>query len=190
MFVILLNHEYDGQSTSSKQKVPNVELSKTQQQKLSCVLLKPGPDTAIFDEGHRLKSPKSHIYRIANKIETKYRIILSGTPLQNSLTEYYWIVNFVCPNLLGDMKLYRKEFIEPIMRGQEQKATKNQIEFMKRRAYVLQRLLNKCVHRRNASIYESFLKPKIEFVIHVKLSKIQIELYKVQSYLCIHFNSL
>lgn len=44
-------------------------------------------DILICDEGHTLKNPDSNKNKIVNKVETRYRIILSGTPLQNNLTE-------------------------------------------------------------------------------------------------------
>ena len=47
------------------------------------------------------KNPKSAIARMVNEIRTLRRIILTGTPMQNNLKEYYAMVNFCKPNYLG-----------------------------------------------------------------------------------------
>jgi SNF2 family DNA or RNA helicase len=47
------------------------------------------------------KNPKSGIACTLNKIRTRRRIILTGTPMQNNLKEYFSMVNFCTPNFLG-----------------------------------------------------------------------------------------
>ena len=58
-------------------------------------LINPGPDIVIVDEGHMLKNNETQIYECICQIETGRRVILTGTPLQNNLTEYYVMINFV-----------------------------------------------------------------------------------------------
>ena len=50
-------------------------------------LLDPGPDIIICDEGHVLRQEKSNLSVAVNKIRTRRRIVLTGTPLQNNLSE-------------------------------------------------------------------------------------------------------
>lgn len=60
-----------------------------------------GCDILICDEGHTLKNPDSIRNKVANKIRTRKRIILSGTPLQNNLAECKLIeVHDLTPTLL------------------------------------------------------------------------------------------
>lgn len=55
-----------------------------------------GCDILICDEGHKLKNPDSIRNQVVNRITTQHRIILSGTPLQNNLTEcrFIYVHNF------------------------------------------------------------------------------------------------
>jgi len=59
----------------------------------------------VCDEGHRLKNQENQTYQALVKIRTKRRIILSGTPIQNDLTEYFSLVNFVSEGILGESKV-------------------------------------------------------------------------------------
>ena len=50
-------------------------------------LLDPGADMVVCDEGHVMRNSKSHLSLILNRIKTRLRIVLTGTPLQNNLLE-------------------------------------------------------------------------------------------------------
>jgi transcriptional regulator ATRX len=104
-------------------------------------LLDPGPDIVICDEGHLLKNEKSALNKAVNRIKTLRRIILTGTPLQNNLKEYYEMVNFVKPNLLGTRKEFMNRFVNPISNGQHSDSTERDIRMMKQRSFVLNDLL-------------------------------------------------
>ena len=61
------------------------------------------PHAAIFDEGHKLKNPKTLIYRKMMQVPSDWRLILSGTPVQNNLKELLSLLHFVEPDLFqGD----------------------------------------------------------------------------------------
>ncbi|TGJ79383.1 hypothetical protein E0Z10_g9380 [Xylaria hypoxylon] len=60
------------------------------------------PYAAIFDEGHKLKNRKNLIYKQMMRVPTEWRLILSGTPVQNNLKELLTVLHFVEPNLFGD----------------------------------------------------------------------------------------
>lgn len=141
-------------------------------------LLNPGPDLVICDEGHLLKNEKTAISKAMNKLRTKRRIVLTGTPLQNNLKEYYCMVQFVKPNLLGSYKEYLNRFVNPITNGQYNDSTDLDIKVMRRRAHVLHNMLEGCVQRRDYSVLAPFLPKKYEYVISIKLTDLQIKLYK------------
>lgn len=142
-------------------------------------LVDPGPDLVVCDEGHLLKSNKSCLWDVLSEIQTKRRIAMTGTPLQNNLLEYYFMVNFVKSFLLGTVKEYCNRFANPIQNGQYIDSTQEDIELMVRRSYVLNKLLDGCIQPLGLSVLERFLKPKEEYVIYVRLSDLQSMLYKV-----------
>lgn len=55
----------------------------------------------ICDEGHRLKNNQIRIYASLSQLQIKRRILLTGTPVQNNLQEFFALVDFVNPGILG-----------------------------------------------------------------------------------------
>ncbi|KAI1356756.1 SNF2 family N-terminal domain-containing protein [Xylaria sp. FL0043] len=60
------------------------------------------PYAAIFDEGHKLKNRNNLIYKQMMRVPTEWRLILSGTPVQNNLKELLTVLHFVEPDLFGN----------------------------------------------------------------------------------------
>ncbi|KAG6372308.1 P-loop containing nucleoside triphosphate hydrolase protein [Boletus reticuloceps] len=58
-------------------------------------------DCIVFDEGHVLKNFQSQRYQALLKFDARWRLLLTGTPLQNNLQELVSLLNFILPNLLG-----------------------------------------------------------------------------------------
>jgi len=64
--------------------------------------LSPGPDIVILDEAHlMLKNSKSEISKALSAMATMRRILLTGTPMQNNILEYYQMANWTSPGCLG-----------------------------------------------------------------------------------------
>jgi SNF2 family DNA or RNA helicase len=85
-------------------------------------VLKTCPDInlLICDEGHRLKNADGNqTIDALNSLAARKRVILSGTPIQNDLEEFWAMVSFVKPGVLGTLKQFRKLFAEPIMQSRD-----------------------------------------------------------------------
>ncbi|CAF0990223.1 unnamed protein product [Rotaria sp. Silwood1] len=137
----------------------------------------PGPDIIVCDEGHVLKNAKAGISKALNKIRTKRRIILTGTPLQNNLREYYYMVHFVKPHLLGTYREFKNQFIDPIRAGQHKDSNIYAVQLMKRRAFALHERLQHCTHRRDFNVLRKYLPEKYEYVIKIYMCDLQKQLY-------------
>ncbi|XP_037030539.1 uncharacterized protein LOC119070351 isoform X7 [Bradysia coprophila] len=135
-------------------------------------------DIVICDEGHVIKNSTAGITLAVNQIETKRRIVLTGTPMQNHLMEYYSMVNFVRPYFLGSRQHFNEYFAEPIKSGQHADSCVTDIKYMKQRSYALHKKLSKIVQRREISLLKDFLPEKFEFVLFIPLTQIQYDLYK------------
>lgn len=150
-----------------------------EQVELKNMLIHPGPDLLICDEGHLLKNEKTSISDSLSVVRTMRKIVLTGTPLQNNLDEYFCMVNVVRPHLLGTRLEFTNRFANPIMNGQYTNSTRQDIKTMKRRSHVLHKLLDGVFHRADKSVLEPFLSPKMEFVVYIRLTELQVKLYKV-----------
>ncbi|KAF9033295.1 hypothetical protein BDZ89DRAFT_947818 [Hymenopellis radicata] len=61
-----------------------------------------GWDSCVFDEGHVLKNFQSQRYQALLKVESKWRLLLTGTPLQNNLQELVSLMNFILPEQFSE----------------------------------------------------------------------------------------
>jgi DNA repair and recombination protein RAD54B len=129
-------------------------------------------DLCICDEGHRIKNGNINAAKILSLLPTKRRIILSGTPLQNNLTEYYHMVDFVNPGILGDLQNFKTEFENPISAS-----LTNSNADIQDKINTLTLLTKPFILRRDSSVNQSFLLSKTEFIIYCKMNSKQIEYY-------------
>ncbi|ODQ67091.1 hypothetical protein NADFUDRAFT_49534 [Nadsonia fulvescens var. elongata DSM 6958] len=134
-------------------------------------------DIVICDEGHRLKTTTNKSSQAILSLKTEKRIILSGTPIQNDLGEFYAMVDFLNPGLLGIPSVFRREFEVPIMKSRQPHAMKSTIEKGKARSEELSRLTQPFIIRRTASHLEKYLPAKTETVLFCKPTPHQASVY-------------
>ena len=77
----------------------------------------------ICDEAHRLKNKDTKTAVALSALSTRRRILLSGTPIQNDLDEFYSMVHFANPGLLGTQHDFHRNYQTPILRGREPDST-------------------------------------------------------------------
>ena len=68
----------------------------------------------ILDESQAIKNPNSNIATAVNKLKSKRRLILTGTPVENGTMDLWSQMNFVNPGLLGNQLVFKKQFLQPI----------------------------------------------------------------------------
>ncbi|KAL7750806.1 helicase [Sorochytrium milnesiophthora] len=142
-------------------------------------LLKDGGfDLIVCDEGHRLKSAQIKTSMAIRSIPTKRRVILSGTPIQNDLAEYFAMVDFVNPGVLGSYQAFKNIYEEPIVRGRQSGASAAERELGETRSEELSRLTGMFVLRRTAEINVKYLPKKTEDVVFCRLSELQLSVYR------------
>ncbi|XP_043247794.1 DNA repair and recombination protein RAD54-like isoform X3 [Colletes gigas] len=132
----------------------------------------------LCDEGHRLKNSENQTYQALINLKAKRRVLLSGTPIQNDLLEYFSLVHFVNQGLLGTAQEFRKQFEIPILRGQDAAATDAERNLAQERLSKLITIVNKCLIRRTSALLSKYLPLKHELVVCIKMGKLQTDLYK------------
>lgn len=80
-------------------------------------------DIIVFDEGHRLKNPKGKLFKSIYNFSCKRRILLTGTPLQNSITEFHTCIKLVNPFLFPSDTQFNYIFKKPILDGMKKNST-------------------------------------------------------------------
>ncbi|KAK3091297.1 hypothetical protein FSP39_018741 [Pinctada imbricata] len=132
----------------------------------------------ICDEGHRLKNSENQTYQALNGLNAKRRILLSGTPIQNDLLEYFSLIHFVNGGILGTAQEFKRRFETPILRGRDADATDEAHKKGQEKLQELAAIVNKCIIRRTQALLTKYLPVKIEQVICCRLTELQSELYK------------
>ena len=138
----------------------------------------PGIDIVIADEGHRLKTAKNKSAQAIKALNTSRRIILSGTPIQNDLSEFFMMVDFVNPDLLGNFKTFTKQFESPIVKSRQPGAMQKDTELGEARSEELATLTSMFILRRTAEVLSKYLPPKSEYVLFCRPTANQASVYR------------
>lgn len=131
----------------------------------------------VLDEGHKIRNPNSDISLAAKGLRTSHRIILSGTPIQNNLTELWSLFDFVFPGKLGTLPVFQSEFSLPINMGGYANATNVQVQTAYKCAVILRDLISPYLLRRMKVDVAADLPKKTEKVLFCKLTKVQKDAY-------------
>ncbi len=68
----------------------------------------------ILDESQYVKNPSSKIYKAVMKLRSEHRLVLTGTPIENSLLDLWAQMNFLNRGILGNLAFFRRFFITPV----------------------------------------------------------------------------
>ena len=136
-----------------------------------------GPELIICDEAHRLKNNETKTNVALANLPCTRRVLLSGTPMQNDLDEFFSMVDFTNPGVLGDVKDFRKRFSNPILNGREPDAPEKVREKGQAAQAALSALANNFILRRTNELLQKHLPPKIVQIVCCKLTPLQQNLY-------------
>ena len=122
--------------------------------------------TIVLDEAHTIKNRDTQTSKAAMQLKADFRIMLTGTPLQNHLNEIWNLFQFANPGLLGSYQQFTDRFILPIERDHDQE-----------RQRLLRRLLSPFLLRRTKDEVLNELPEKTEITLRVELSPEEQALY-------------
>jgi superfamily II DNA or RNA helicase len=125
-------------------------------------------NTVVLDEAQAIKNPRSQTTRIAWRLEARFRIALSGTPMENHLLELWSLMRFAVPGLFGSRDAFFEHYAKPVAEGREDAAERLAELRVRIRPFVLRRL--------KAEVAPE-LPPRQEQVLKVQLEARQRALY-------------
>lgn len=74
----------------------------------------------VLDESQIIKNAESKIFQAIKNLNANHRLVLTGTPIENSLTDLWAQFSFLNPGMLGNFTQFREEFVQPIERNHDQ----------------------------------------------------------------------
>jgi len=80
-------------------------------------------DVVVLDEAQQIKNHAAQSARVARRIAATTRVALTGTPMENRLSELWSIMDFANPGLLGPFQRFRERFAVPVERWRDPEAT-------------------------------------------------------------------
>ncbi len=123
----------------------------------------------ILDEAQNIKNPVTKQARAIRKLQGQRRVVLTGTPIENRLSELWSLISFLNPGYLGSLEGFRRSFTVPIERFQDEQASER-----------LRRLVRPFILRRVKTdpLVIQDLPEKFEHKVYCNLTREQVTLYE------------
>ena len=122
-----------------------------------------------LDEAHTIKNANTKMSKAAMLLHAQRKVILTGTPIQNHLSELWNLFQFINPSLLGSAEQFKKKFIQPI-----------ENDHSKERQSQLRRLISPFLLRRTKGDVIDELPKKNEIKLPVELSSDEMAMYEIR----------
>lgn len=120
----------------------------------------------VLDESQKIKNPYSKTGRVTRKLKADYRLCLTGTPIENNLTELWSQMAFLNPGLLGSFKKFNDTFVKAIPKERDSSTIK-----------LLQQTIYPFILRRTKDVVAKDLPEKTETIHYCELEKDQERVY-------------
>jgi len=121
----------------------------------------------ILDESQAIKNPVSHISKAVKELKSRNKLILTGTPLENSTMDLWSQMTFINPGLLGGQSFFTNEFLKPIEKQHSEEKVRKLFTIIK--PFIL---------RRSKSEVLADLPDKVENVHYCTMTAMQEENYE------------
>ena len=134
----------------------------------------------ILDEGHKIRNAEAKVTKVVKQFSTPHRLLLTGSPMQNSLKELWSLFDFILPGKLGTLPAFLEHCANPITRGGYTNATPLQEATALQVATMLKDAITPYMLRRTKSDVQHHLSlpEKNEQVLFCSLTEEQKQLYK------------
>lgn len=123
----------------------------------------------ILDESQNIKNSESKSYQAVSSIRSMHRLSLTGTPIENSLSDLWSQMNFLNPGQLGSFKFFRENYLLPIEKEHDSDASAR-----------LNKLIEPFILRRTKEQVEADLPPVMEEMLTISMTPGQMELYETE----------
>ena len=123
--------------------------------------------SAVLDEAQAIKNPATKRARAARALNARFRLVTTGTPIQNNLTDLHSLFSFINPGLLGAREHFRHTFALPIEGGADADARAR-----------LRRLVAPFILRRLKTEVLDDLPARTEITLHVEMSPAEAAFYE------------
>lgn len=124
-------------------------------------------DTEVIDEAQNIKNHGTLAAKAVKKIRAEVRFALTGTPIENRLSELWSIFDFLMPGILGTYEKFRKGYELPIVQNQDERLAKR-----------LKRMISPFILRRVKSEVLKELPDKLEQVVYARMGEEQRKIYE------------
>lgn len=121
----------------------------------------------ILDESQNIKNPASKAYKAVKQLKSKSKLILSGTPVENTVNDLWTQMSFINPGLLGSQHYFQNDFVIPIEKKRDEEAARK-----------LQALIKPFVLRRTKNQVATELPEKTVQLFYCKMSEEQAQYYE------------
>ncbi|MGY8688270.1 MAG: DEAD/DEAH box helicase, partial [Verrucomicrobiales bacterium] len=123
--------------------------------------------TIVLDEAQAIKNASTQRWKAATRLQGDFKVITSGTPIENHLGELHALFQFINPGLLGSPKSFHVKFVDPIVKERDEGARQRLKRLI--RPFILRRLKNQVLKD---------LPPRTDIVLRVEPSKEETAFYE------------
>jgi len=138
-----------------------------QQEQVAKMLAQVQWQTVVLDEAQWIKNFATKRSQGAMQLQSGFKLITTGTPIENHLGELWNLFRFINPGLLGSLERFNQDFANPIERSQDQQAS-----------HRLRKLIQPFMLRRTKAQVLQELPSRTDILLHVDLSRDEIAMYE------------